>query len=105
MVDIGWHQQKVIVIQLIEDGVIFQTAIVVAEDGVCCPHDREIAHGSRQQMVEERPCVAPLHPDLTNGRNIEDCTTVPYRVVFGFSIAIVVWQCEFIPVDVVLVLN
>ncbi len=51
-------------------------------------------------MIEKGPGVIPLHADFPHGRDIENRAIVTYRMVFGLSIAIVMWQDEFIPADV-----
>jgi len=105
MVNVRRHQQIIIVIELIEDGVIFQTAIVIAEHSVRRPHGRKAAYWPCQQMVEKGPCVVSVDANLSKGRNIKNRAAVSDRMVFVFRIAIINGQKKFIPIDVVLIFD
>ena len=103
MIDVRRHQQVVIISILVENGVIFEAAILIAKHSVCCPHGGDIAHRSSHQSIEKSTGARTTNADLANRGNIEHRTTVANRMILTLGITIVMRQGKLIPVDVMLI--
>ena len=105
VVDVGRHNQVVVVIELEQNRVIFEAAIFVTKDDVGRAHGRQDADRPCHQVVEKPAGAGPLNSDLAKWCAVKDRTALPNSAVFSFRIAIMHGQHITIPVDVILILG
>ena len=105
MIDIGRHVQVVVVSEFVEDGVVFERAVVVADNGIGSSHRLQRAYRAGEHAVEEQARFFALNADLANGRCIEHRTVVADGMILMLCITIVLRQQVSVPLNVVDVRN